>query len=324
MKKLSILIAAYNVETFIEKCVLSCYDDSLSDLYEIIVVNDGSTDSTANALDKLKNSVKNLHVIYQENSGLGTARNTGIKNAKGEYLWMIDGDDYASNNAVKIILDKISSKEDIYGFNFNIITENNKVIKKYKSNFIKEKQTASEYYLNHYEDSYTFQYIFKKNLFIDNDIFFQSRINMQDSEILPKLIYRANNLIYTDECIYNYVQHENSFTNTANTEKRLNYFRSIISVDNSLKEFGQQIIEKDRVLYNGIQEKRKSLHRVVLHHLIFFSYSKAGLIKIINYLKENKFYPLKHNAKGKFLWIKYGLNNFPVFTKKVIDYYLKQ
>lgn len=322
--KLSILIAAYNVETFIEKCVQSCYDESLTDLYEIIVVNDGSTDGTAKALEQLKVAINNLHVIYQENSGLGTARNTGIKNAKGEYLWMIDGDDYATNNAVKIILDKISSKEDIYGFNFNIITENNKVIKKYKSNFIKEKQTASEYYLNHYEDSYTFQYIFKKNLFIDNDIFFQNRINMQDSEILPKLIYRANNLIYTDECIYNYVQHENSFTNTANTEKRLNYFRSIISVDNSLKEFGQQIIEKDRVLYNGIQEKRKSLHRVVLHHLIFFSYSKAGLIKIINYLKENKFYPLKHNAKGKFLWIKYGLNNFPVFTKKVIDYYLKQ
>lgn len=324
MKKLSILIAAYNVETFIEKCVLSCYDDSLSDLYEIIVVNDGSTDSTANVLDKLKNSVKNLHVIYQENSGLGTARNTGIKNAKGEYLWMIDGDDYASNNAVKIILDKISSKEDIYGFNFNIITENNKVIKKYKSNFIKEKQTASEYYLNHYEDSYTFQYIFKKNLFIENDIFFQSRINMQDSEILPKLIYRANNLIYTDECIYNYVQHKNSYTNTSNADKRLNYFKSIIAVENSLLSFGELIKEKDSILFEGIQKKRNSLHKIVFNHLIFFSYSKAGLIKIIDYLKEYKFYPLKHNAKGKFLLIKYGLNNFPVFTKRVIDYYLKQ
>ncbi|MGB6084286.1 glycosyltransferase family 2 protein [Moheibacter sp.] len=324
MNKLSILIAAYNVEAFIEKCVLSCYDDSLSDLYEIIVVNDGSTDSTANVLDKLKNSVKNLHVVYQENSGLGIARNTGIKNAKGEYLWMIDGDDYATNNAVKLILDKISSKEDIYGFNFNIITENNKVIKKYKSNFIKEKQTASEYYLNHYEDSYTFQYIFKKNLFIDNDIFFQSRINMQDSEILPKIVFRAKNLVYTDECIYNYVQHKNSYTNTSNADKRLNYFKSIIAVENSLLSFGELIREKDSILFEGIQKKRNSLHKIVFNHLIFFSYSKAGLIKIINYLKENKFYPLKHNAKGKFLWIKYGLNNFPVFTKRVIDYYLKQ
>lgn len=324
MKKLSILIAAYNVETFIEKCVQSCYDESLSDLYEIIVVNDGSTDGTAKTLEQLKVAINNLHVIYQENSGLGTARNTGIKNAKGEYLWMIDGDDYATNNAVKIILDKISSKEDIYGFNFNIITENNKVIKKYKSNFIKEKQTASEYYLNHYEDSYTFQYIFKKNLFIENDIFFQKRINMQDSEILPKLIYRANNLIYTDKCIYNYVQHKNSYTNTSNADKRLNYFKSIIAVENSLLSFGELIREKDSILFEGIQKKRNSLHKIVFNHLIFFSYSKAGLIKIINYLKENKFYPLKHNAKGKFLWIKYGLNNFPVFTKRVIDYYLKQ
>lgn len=320
--KLSILIAAYNVETFIEKCVQSCYDESLTDLYEIIVVNDGSTDGTAKTLEQLKVAINNLHVIYQENSGLGTARNTGIKNAKGEYLWMIDGDDYTSNNALKLILDKISSKEDIYGFNFNIITENNKVIKKYKSNFIKEKQTASEYYLNHYGDSYTFQYIFKKNLFIDNDIFFQSRINMQDSEILPKIVFRAKNLVYTDECIYNYVQHENSFTNTSNTEKRLNYFQSIISVDKSLKEFGEHILEKDIVLYNGIQEKRKSLHRVVLHHLIFFTYSKQGLNKIILFLKENNFYPLKYKAKGKFELIKYGLNTFPIFTKKIIDSYL--
>jgi len=321
--KLSILIAAYNVEAFIEKCVLSCYDETLSDFYEIIVVNDGSTDETQAVLDKLKTSITNLKVIYQENAGLGAARNTGIKNAKGEYLWMIDGDDYLTPKAVSLIFDKIITQEDIYGFNFNIINENKQVIKKYKSNFIKENQSASQYYLNHYEDSYTFQYIFKKNLFLDYGIFFQPKINMQDSEILPKIIFRAKNLVYTDECIYNYVQHKNSFTNTNNTEKRLNYFRSIIAVDNSLKEFGEHIIEKDLVLYNGIREKRKSLHRVILHHLIFFSYSKQGLNKIILFLRENNFYPLKYNAKGKLALIKFGLNTFPVFTKKIIDSYLK-
>lgn len=321
--KLSILIAAYNVEAFIEKCVLSCYDETLSDFYEIIVVNDGSIDETQAVLDKLKTSITNLKVIYQENAGLGAARNTGIKNAKGEYLWMIDGDDYLTAKAVSLIFDKIITQEDIYGFNFNIINENKQVIKKYKSNFIKENQSASQYYLNHYEDSYTFQYIFKKNLFLDYGIFFQPKINMQDSEILPKIIFRAKNHVYTDECIYNYVQHKNSFTNTNNTEKRLNYFRSIIAVDNSLKEFGEHIIEKDIVLFNGIQEKRKSLHRVVLHHLIFFSYSKKGLNKIILFLRENNFYPLKYNAKGKFALIKFGLNTFPVLTKKIIDSYLK-
>lgn len=322
--RLSVLIASYNVEAFIEKCVLSCYDETLSDFYEIIVVNDGSTDETQNVLDKLKTSITNLKVIYQENAGLGAARNAGIKNAKGEYIWMIDGDDYLTPKAVNLILDKIITQEDIYGFNFNIINENKQVIKKYKSNFIKENQSASQYYLNHCEDSYTFQYIFKKELFTGFKISFQSRINMQDSEILPKIIFRAKNLVYTDECIYNYVQHKNSFTNTRNTEKRLNYFRSIIAVDNSLKEFGEHIIKKDIVLYNGIQEKRKSLHRVVLHHLIFFSYSKQGLNKIILFLRENNFYPLKYNAKGKFALIKFGLNTFPVFTKKIIDFYLNK
>lgn len=320
--KLSILIAAYNVELFIEKCISSCYNESLSDCYEIIVVNDGSTDQTQPIVESLTKVFSNLVLINQENSGLGSARNVGIQNAKGHYIWMIDGDDFATNNAIQLILDKIQTNQDILAFNFNIISEDQRIIKKYAPNFIKPNQSASTYYLNHYQDSYTFQYIFKKELFTDFNICFQSRINMQDSEILPKIVFRAKNLVYTDECIYNYVQHENSFTNTANTEKRLNYFRSIISVDNSLKEFGRQIIEKDCVLYNGIQEKRKSLHRVVLHHLIFFSYSKHGLNKIIHFLKENDFYPLKYKAKGKFELIKYGLNTFPLFTKKIIDSYL--
>lgn len=323
MTKFSILIAAYNVETYIEKCVRSCYEESLSNLYEIIVVNDGSTDGTASILDKLKASIDNLQIIYQNNSGLGTARNKGIINAKGEYIWMIDGDDYCSPNAIELILQKIETNEDIYGFNFNIITENNNVLKKYKSNFIKEKQPASEYYLNHYQDSYTFQYIFKKYLFLDYNILFQPKINMQDSEILPKLIFRANNFIYTDHCIYNYVQHKNSFTNTSNADKRLSYFKSIIAVEKSLKSFGQLIEKKDEILYQGIQKKRISLHKVVFHHLIFFSYSTEGLLKIINYLKKHDFYPLRYNAKGKYKMIKYGLNTFPVLTKKMIDSYLK-
>lgn len=319
--KLSILIAAYNIETFIEKCVLSCYDETLADFYEIILVNDGSTDQTQAVLDKLKTSITNLKVIYQENAGLGAARNAGIKNAKGEYLWMIDGDDHLTPKAVNLILDKIITQEDIYGFNFNIITQNNKIQKKYKSNFIKEIQSASAYYLNHYEDSYTFQYIFKKNLFLDYGIFFQPKINMQDSEILPKLIYRAKNFIFTDKCIYNYMQHEDSFTTSKDIDKRLKYFKSIIAVDNSLQAFGEFLETKDKILYEAIQKKRISLHKVVFNHLIFFSYSKDGFLEVINFLKKNEFYPLKHKVKGKFLLIKYGLNNFPVFTKKLINHY---
>jgi glycosyltransferase involved in cell wall biosynthesis len=98
--KLSIIIPVYNVEDYIEKCILSLEEQDIpSGDYEIIVINDGSLDNSREVILKLVRQFDNIILIDQENKGVSLARNAGIEKATGEYLLFIDPDDYVEANS---------------------------------------------------------------------------------------------------------------------------------------------------------------------------------------------------------------------------------
>lgn len=100
----SLIVPVYNVEKYIEQCLDSMLDQDISkDEYEIVCVDDGSTDRSGQILDRYSGNEKNIKVIHQANGGLSAARNTGIRNATGVYFWFIDSDDYIK----KCVLGKI-------------------------------------------------------------------------------------------------------------------------------------------------------------------------------------------------------------------------
>ena len=105
--KFSIVVAAYNVAEYLEECVDSLADQNfLNSEYEVVIVDDGSTDGqTSKLCDELSSKYEVVRTIHQENGGLSSARNTGIKHSKGEYLLFVDGDDFWSN---KNFLEKLS------------------------------------------------------------------------------------------------------------------------------------------------------------------------------------------------------------------------
>lgn len=98
----SIIIPAYNVEKYVEKCVLSALNQSYENI-EVIVVNDGSTDNTLDILNKIPESDK-LKIITKNNGGVSVARNTGIESAHGDYVVFVDGDDYIASDFVEYML----------------------------------------------------------------------------------------------------------------------------------------------------------------------------------------------------------------------------
>lgn len=89
---ISVIVPAYNIETFLPACVESIESQSYKN-FEVILVDDGSTDHTPEICDKYKGQFKNISIVHQKNAGLSSARNTGINKAKGEYLAFVDGDD---------------------------------------------------------------------------------------------------------------------------------------------------------------------------------------------------------------------------------------
>lgn len=89
----SVIIPVYNVEKYLPECVNSVLNQDFYD-YEVILVDDGSTDSSGNICDEYAKEYSNIKVIHKENGGLSDARNFGIKEAKGEYLMFLDSDDF--------------------------------------------------------------------------------------------------------------------------------------------------------------------------------------------------------------------------------------
>ena len=101
MIKVSIVVPIYNVEKYLRECLDSAVNQTLDDI-EIICVNDGSTDSSKDILKEYEKMYSNLIVIDQKNKGLGGARNTGINNARGKYIYFLDSDDYIELDAMQI------------------------------------------------------------------------------------------------------------------------------------------------------------------------------------------------------------------------------
>lgn len=100
MIKASIIIAAYNIEDYIGRCIESCINQTLKDI-EIIIVNDGSTDKTLDVIRKYNDS--RIKIIDKKNEGLIEARKSGFKIANGEYILFVDGDDWINIDTLSIL-----------------------------------------------------------------------------------------------------------------------------------------------------------------------------------------------------------------------------
>jgi len=108
MPKISVIIPVYNVENYLEKCLLSVMWQTFNDI-EIICVNDGSTDNSRIILEKYQKRDSRIKIIDKENGGLSSARNAGMKVATGEFYSFIDSDDWIENTMLEKLYNNITS-----------------------------------------------------------------------------------------------------------------------------------------------------------------------------------------------------------------------
>ena len=106
MSKLSFIVPVYNMEEYVGRCLNSLLNQDIPFTeYEIIVVNDGSTDSSLKILHEYAEKHANIRIVTQENKGLSAARNIGLREATGEYIWHIDSDDWIVENCASRLLE---------------------------------------------------------------------------------------------------------------------------------------------------------------------------------------------------------------------------
>ena len=122
---LSIIIPVYNAEKYLDKCLDSILNQDTKYKYEVICINDGSSDNSLSILNEYKSKYSNIKVISQENKGISVTRNVGIENASGKYLGFIDNDDYVNKDYIERLLSiAYKEKADIVKCNFVNFTDN--------------------------------------------------------------------------------------------------------------------------------------------------------------------------------------------------------
>ena len=110
MKLITIIIPVYNTEKYLKKCVMSIVNQTYKNL-EIILIDDGSTDSSPMICDTLAEKDNRITVIHQANGGLSSARNTGLDNMHGDYVMFVDSDDYTDTNMIEFLLNQIGNAD---------------------------------------------------------------------------------------------------------------------------------------------------------------------------------------------------------------------
>ena len=144
----SVCIPVYNTESYLEECLESACKQTLKEI-EIICVNDGSTDSSLQVLQKFAENDDRIIIINQENQGAACARNVGIQHAKGEYVFYLDSDDYIAQDALEILVNEMQTRQlDLLFFNGTVFGEQGvekKRIKKEETFFKRIHEYPSEY-----------------------------------------------------------------------------------------------------------------------------------------------------------------------------------
>lgn len=206
---LSIIIPVYNIELYIDDCIKSCITQNInSQDYEIIIVNDGSSDDSLKVVQRYQQYNSNITIINKINGGLSSARNAGLNVAQGKYIWFIDGDDVISNNCIKDLLSYIQNQDlDILFINYSRIHEtaeiNNTTLSAY--DFNNGILSGCDFFKNRQGDFLmVWRYIFKKSIFSDHGLRFYEGIIHEDVEFTHKAIYYAKRIGICYSVIYYY------------------------------------------------------------------------------------------------------------------------
>lgn len=260
-KILSIIIPAYNVEDVLKRCVDSCKSQDLHlSTYEIIVINDGSTDNTLKVARIIEQESENVIVISQENKGLSGARNTGLNNAVGKYVWFVDSDDYLERNVLQSLINEAEiANLDCLFFRLRRIFENDGLKKEVGSYECMQPSVQKNRILDGYSaiiqgynPSSVCSALLKREFLTQNKLEFMLGIYHEDAEFTYRMISKAQRVKFVEESPYLYYTHTGTMTRS----------KSISSLTKNRVD--DVVVAKSYISLSKELEEERAVSRVVL------------------------------------------------------------
>lgn len=246
--KLSVIVPIYNGEKYINRCLDSLVNQTIDDI-EYIVINDGSTDNTDTIIKKYLPNQK-IKYFKRDNHGIGNTRNFGLKQATGEYIGFVDGDDYIEDNMFEILYNKaIKDNLDMVVCDFyRDYEEDNKQIVECINGLDNSNLFVNPSLVNKINTS-PWNKIYKKSLISSENDLFPEKIKYEDAPFVMNMMIKAQKIGKVDVPLYHYMIHKNSET-TKVDEKIFDIFPILNIIQNQSKD---KIYLKDEIEYFIVQ-----------------------------------------------------------------------
>lgn len=305
---ITVIINVYNGEKFIKKCLENIINQTYKNL-EILVVNDGSTDNTLLICQEIKD--KRIRIINQENKGLSFSRNVGIDNAKGEYLFFIDVDDWIDKNTIEYLYKlckennvEMSTCRSIEVYNDKDYKKNNKINNIEKINILSQEEMLKKVLVSKESEVAIWNKLIKKELF--KDVRFEKRI-ANDVVVTYKLVINAKNIVFSNFIKYYYFKHNTSITFKNKPDRAIDLYKATLERYEYVKKIYPNMMENNvgvfiRGMYTFFNEKEEVQEywkknkclkqlRSLFDFRIYFSKIGIGLkVKITLFLIAPKLY----------------------------------
>lgn len=279
MIKVSIIIPVFNTSSYLNKCINSALNQSLKDI-EIIVIDDASTDNSLSLLKQYQTTIKLIN--HHKNKGLGAARNSGLKTARGEYILFLDSDDYIEFDAAEKLY-KIAKSQNLDILQSSYFTHQVNCFKQSPLLPIFKKPIKGiDYFKEHiFLELAVWIKIWKRTFLLDNNLFFKTGY-YEDMLFTIKaftIAKRINNINYP---FYNYVIRKKSITQQKPTIKH------VFDYTNVLTEF-QFFFTNEELMHKNSNFPIAYMHYLVeLSKLALLSKDKKMIKNVSSYVNNNK------------------------------------
>lgn len=236
---ISIIVPIYNAEAYLKETVKSILDQSLKDI-EVLLVNDGSNDTSLDIIKELQQTDSRIVVIDKKNGGVSSARNAGVQKSSGDYIFHVDSDDLLLENALLKMYNK--AKED----SLDIVVANYKMSYTNSSKIIKHNFHNQDYnhlvslFLRGEYHNALWNKLISRKLYAENS-FVEGVDYMEDKLIFVKMLQKNPKIGFTDYVVYDYKQRENSYSNNVSNKS----LESIKFVVNELEKVVEDNFKRD-------------------------------------------------------------------------------
>lgn len=239
--KISVVVPIYNVENYLSICIESLLNQRFSD-YEIILVNDGSTDKSGEIAKSYADKYEQIRMVTIENSGLSEARNVGLKYANGIYVAFVDSDDYVEDTYLRDLYDVVNLRKlDIAICSFYRLSNNKKVLEDIKldSQKVYSNIEILRNVLMGKVQCYAWNKIYKRSLFTDNNIKYPPGKLYEDIETFVRLVINSKKIGFLKKGLYNYRIRNGSIVNKEKNKK------AILDMNYAIEKVNKVICENE-------------------------------------------------------------------------------